>query len=89
MATGKSKVIRRVLTGLVVVIGVLICAGAWYVSDYYHAEEYAMEVVADRDGDGAGFPALQDAFGTAKKARLAPVSHLCGLRRICGGALSH
>lgn len=54
MATGKSKVIRRVLTGLVVVIGVLICAGAWYVSDYYHADEYAMEVVADRDGDADG-----------------------------------
>ena len=55
----KGKVARRVLIALAVVLVVAFGAGAWYVNDYYHADDVAMEVVADKSGAADGVEVRQ------------------------------
>lgn len=50
--SGKGS--RRVLIAIAIVLAVLGCAFAWYVSDYYHADDVALTAVADEDGDADG-----------------------------------
>ena len=46
--------LKRILLGLAVLLVVLVGVGAWYVSDYYHADATALEAMADADGTSDG-----------------------------------
>ena len=54
MATSERSRTKRVLVAVAVVVGVLVAAAAWYVNDYYHADDVALAVIADEDGDADG-----------------------------------
>ena len=45
---------RRVLLALVVLLAAVAAAFAWYVNDYYRADDAALAVVADENGDADG-----------------------------------
>ncbi len=52
--THKKTIAKRVLVAIAIVLAALVAAGAWYVSDYYHADAVALDVMADADGDADG-----------------------------------
>ena len=64
-ATAEAKrhsALKRILIALAIVVALIVCGGVWYVSDYYHADDVAMAVVADEDGaaDGVVVTELSD-----------------------------
>ena len=54
MQQEKSSVAKRIIIAIVVVVVALACAGAWWVSDYYRADDAALAIVADADGNADG-----------------------------------
>ena len=50
MAQGKQSIAKRILIATIIVIAALVCAAAWWISDYYHADANALAVIADEDG---------------------------------------
>ncbi|MBQ9043855.1 MAG: alpha/beta hydrolase [Eggerthellaceae bacterium] len=62
MARNMSTAAKRTIAVVIALIVVLVCAGAWYVSDYYRADATALAAVADEDGasDGVVVQQLSD-----------------------------
>ncbi len=56
----KSQIIRRVLLVLAVLMVLMIGASAWYVNDYYHADEVAMSSVENGGTQGVAVRTLPD-----------------------------
>ena len=55
MQQEKSSVAKRVIIAIAIIVVVaLVCAGAWWVNDYYHADDAALAIVADENGDADG-----------------------------------
>ena len=50
MVSKRRVIARRVLTALVVMVVLAVGACAWYVNDYYHADEIALSAIADEGG---------------------------------------
>lgn len=49
-----TRKLRIALLAIAVILAALVCACAWYVNDYYHADATALEVMADEDGNADG-----------------------------------
>ena len=49
-----SRWVKRAAIAVLAVVVVLFGAGAWYVNDYYRADDVASAVMADADGDANG-----------------------------------
>ncbi len=54
MARAKGSIAKRALVAILVVVALLVAGTIWYVNDYYHADDIALAVVADADGDADG-----------------------------------
>ena len=54
MTGSRNTVAKRILIALAVVVVVLVAAAVWYVNDFYHADNVALAVVADEDGNADG-----------------------------------
>ena len=54
MSKAKGKRAKRILIAIAIVVAALIVAFAWYVNDYYHADDTAMAAVADENGAADG-----------------------------------
>lgn len=59
MATKRKTLAKRILIALVAVVAAAAIAGAWYVNDYYHADDAALAAVADEDGASDGVEVRQ------------------------------
>ena len=54
MSERKHVVARRVAVALAALLAVAVVAMAWYVNDYYRADEVALAAAADANGDADG-----------------------------------
>ena len=54
MSERKHVVAKRVAVALAVLLAVAVVAMAWYVNDYYRADEVALAAAADANGDADG-----------------------------------
>jgi len=54
MAHARTPLWKRALIVLAIAILALIAFGAWYVNDYYHADDTALAVMADEQGAADG-----------------------------------
>ena len=54
MAGAKSKVVKRILIIVGIAMAMMLAATTWYVNDYYHADENALAIVAESDGNAEG-----------------------------------
>ena len=80
--TRKGKIARRVASALVLVVAVLAVGFAWYVSDYYHADDVALAAAADADGAADGVIVREVAGG---KLAFIPEKPTAGLMFYPGG----
>ena len=54
MTRTKGNLAKRAVIAILVVLALLVAGSIWYVNDYYHADDAALAVVADADGDADG-----------------------------------
>lgn len=58
LAHAKSSIAKRIVVTIGIVFMLLIAGFAWYVSDYYHADENALAAIVDENGPQDGVTVL-------------------------------
>lgn len=72
----KHRILKRTLIAVAVVLAILAGAFAWYVSDYNHADETALAVMADANGAADGVEVRELPDGSAAFVPKEPVAGL-------------